>query len=343
MAPSARFGAVSDATCRHLNLRFVFMRLRILTAAAGVLVAGVLGSASHAADKIRIGEPNWFSGKVAAMVMAEIFSTRFGIESEIFPGSNAMIYDGMKDGSIDLHADSWQPGHADWTGASVAAGDMALSTTTYEGRIGMCVPRYTAEKHDIKTIADLKRPGVAALFDPDGDGVSEVWVGAEGWQMAAAYEVRLRDYGLEPAYRALIEPEPEYQKTLYAGFETRRDMLFACYEPISWFAMEHIAYVAEPPFTDAGHTLVMPSEGADWKARSSITVGERVADVTVAHVTSLNTRFPEAATFMSRFGLTNDDMTEFMFMSDIKGIALDEVVRDWVKFNKARIDAWAGG
>jgi glycine betaine/proline transport system substrate-binding protein len=318
------------------------MRRRFLTVVAGLLVAGVLGAPFHAADKITIEEPNWFSGKVAAMVMAEIFRSRFGIDAEIVEGSNAVIYDGMKAGTIDIHADSWQPGHADWTGAAVSAGDMALSTSTYEGRIGLCLPRYTADKYGIKTVADLKRPGIAALFDPDDDGVADVWIGAEGWQMTAGYEVRLRDYGLEPAYRALIEPDPEYQKTLYAGFETRRDMLFACYEPMSWFAMEHIVYVTEPVYDPAGYTLVLPSEGADWKARSRIVTGERVANVTVAYNTALRTRFPQAEGFLSRFGLTNDDMTEFIFISDIKGIALDEAVTDWVAANLGRIFTWAG-
>lgn len=307
--------------------------------------AFLLAHAAHAAEPIRIGEPNWFSGKVSAMVLKEIFSSRYGYDAEIIPGSNPEIYHGMTgtDGAapVDIHADSWQPGHSGWTAEALKAGTMALSAEGYEGRIGLCAPQYTLDKLGVKTVDDLKKPEVRKALDRDGDGEIEVWVGGAGWQMTAAYEVKLRDYGLESAgYTALIEGEGDYQTKLYAGFARRRDMVFACYEPMSWFAMEHIGYVTEPAYDPAKHNLVLPGESDDWKTKSRVTVGEEVAQVRVAWSTDLRKRFPKAAVLLQRFGLTNDDMVEFMFMADIKGIALDEVVRDWVKANEGRIAAW---
>lgn len=319
--------------------------MRILLSA--VLALGLAAPAS-AADKITIGEPNWFSGKVAAMVLKEIFTSRYGYDAVIIEGSNPEIYHGMtgEPGAtpMDIHADSWQPGHADWTGKAVAEGKMKLSANGYEGRIGFCAPQYTIDKLGLKTIADLKRPEVRKALDADGDGLVPVWVGGEGWQMTAAGEVKLRDYGLEPGYVALIASEGDYQEKLYAGFNRRRDMVFACYEPMSWFAMEHIGYIGEPAYEAAKHKLVMPSEApSDWKARSHVTTGEQVAQVAVAWNTSLKTRFPRAAQLLEKFGLTNDDMVEFMFLADIKGIAIGDVVKDWVALNGARIEAWERG
>ena len=48
----------------------------------------------------------------------------------------------------------------------------------------------------------------------------------------------------------------------------------------------------------------------------------------------------KAAALLERFGLSNEDMVEFMFLADIKGIAIEEVVADWVAINEARIAAW---
>lgn len=316
-----------------------------------LLAAFLLSSAAGPAvaaddDAIRIGAPNWFSGQVAAKVLAEILGGRFGYPVEIIAGGNPEIYAGMARAQgatpFDIHADSWQPGHAGWTADAVKSGEMALSSGAYDGRIGLCAPRYTAEALDIRAVADLKKPGMAEKLDIDGDGRGDMWVGGEGWMMTAAYEVKIRDYGLD-GFDALIAPEGEFQKTLYDAFAARRHLVFACYQPMTWFAMEHIEFIAEPAYDPAAHQLVLPGEAEDWKARSKVTVGEQVSSVSVAWRTDLAQRFPKAAALLDDFALTQDDLVEFMFMAEIKGVALDAVVRDWVRANDARIEAWTGG
>lgn len=317
------------------------MRRSLIAAAAALLVAA---PAAAAPDAIRIGAPNWFSGQVVAKVLAEIFETRFGYDVEVIDGGNPEIYAGMtrKDGAapFDIHADSWQPGHAGWTAEAMKAGEMRLSSGAYDGRIGLCAPRYTAEKLNIRKVEDLKAPGMAEKLDLDGDGRGELWVGAEGWMMTAAYEVKLRDYGLT-GFDALVEPEGEFQTTLYDAFATRRDLVFACYQPMTWFAMEHIEFIEEPAYDPAQHDLTLPGDDPDWKAKSRVTVGEEVSRVSVAFRSDLAQRFPRAAAFLNDFALTQDDLVEFMFMADIKGIALDEVVQDWVRANEGRIARWS--
>lgn len=321
------------------------MRRRHVLAALLLSAAPLSAAPALAADAIRIGAPNWFSGQVAAKVLAEIMETRFGYPVEVIDGGNPEIYAGMtrQDGAtpFDIHADSWQPGHAGWTAEAVKDGEMALSSGAYDGRIGLCAPRYTAEALNIRTVADLKKPGMAEKLDIDGDGRGDMWVGAEGWMMTAAYEVKIRDYGLD-GFDALIAAEGEFQKTLYDAFAARDHLVFACYQPMTWFAMEHIEFIAEPEYDPAKHDLTLPGEDPEWKARSRVTVGEQVSRVSVAWRTDLAQRFPRAAALLDDFALTQDDLVEFMFMADIKGVALDAVVRDWVAANEARIAAWSG-
>ena len=185
-------------------------------------------------------------------------------------------------------------------------------------------------------------PGMAEKLDIDGDGRGDMWVGGEGWMMTAAYEVKIRDYGLD-GFDALIAAEGEFQKTLYDAFAARDHLVFACYQPMTWFAMEHIEFIQEPDYDPAQHRLVLPGEDADWKAKSRVTVGEQVSRVSVARRTDLAQRFPKAAALLDDFALTQDDLVEFMFMAEIKGVALDAVVRDWIAANEARIAAWSGG
>ena len=160
--------------------------------------------------------------------------------------------------------------------------------------------------------------------------------------MTAAYTVKLRDYGLSAGWDALVAPEGEFQKDLYKAFAARKHIVFACYQPMSWFAMEHIAFIEEPAYDAARHELTLPGDDPDWMAKSKITVGEKVSRVSVAWRTDLTQRFPRAAALLDDFGLSGEDMVEFLFLADIKGIALKDVVKDWVKANESRISAWAG-
>ncbi|MGG7565635.1 glycine betaine ABC transporter substrate-binding protein [Rhodovulum sp. DZ06] len=324
------------------------MRISSRVAFGAAAIAALLsGPVSAAEDVIRIGAPNWFTGKAAAAVLGEIFQSRYGYDVEILPGGNPEIYAGMIEGDgplgrMDIHADSWQPGHSSWTAAAEKAGEMAMSAGGYQGKVGLCAPRYTAEALNLKTPRDLMRPEVVSALDRDGDGKVEMWVGAAGWQMSAAYEVKIRDYGLDSVYSARLAPEGEYQVELYDDFANRRHAVFACYEPMSWFAMEYIEYIEEPAYDPARHNLVVPSESDNWLAESKVETGEQVADVRIAWVTSLRERFPRAAKVLQHFAFTNEDMVEFLFLVDIKGFDMDSVARDWVKANEKKITAWEG-
>ena len=59
----------------------------------------------------------------------------------------------------------------------------------------MCVTKWTAETHGIKSLSDLTNPDTAALFDTDGDGKGEIWIGASGWASTNVEKIRAKSYG----------------------------------------------------------------------------------------------------------------------------------------------------
>ncbi|RED18517.1 glycine betaine ABC transporter substrate-binding protein [Pontivivens insulae] len=315
----------------------------MLRFATPILIAAAAMPA--AAQDIIIGEPNWFSGTVIANVLHDIIEQRTDLEVEIAAGTNPEIFGAIasNSGAYHVHADVWMPGHAQWVEDGRENGAIALATTTYDGRIGMCTPRYTADALGLRTIEDMARSEVIAGLDPDGDGDIPYWVGGEGWQMSAVGQIKLRDYGLRDSYEPVIAGEGDYQEDLYAAFANREHVVFACYEPMSWFAMEYIEYIEEPEFGEDEYTLVLPGDSDNWLEESTIRTAEELSTVQIGYATAIADAHPEIAPFLANFGLTNDDITEFMFMIDMKGMSIELAVQDWIVLNEEKINGWFSG
>lgn len=317
--------------------------MRGIGIAAGCVA--LLSGPVAAQETIRIGEPNWFSGTVVASVLEHIIETEFGVQAERIPATNPEIYESMlaNDGAFHMHADAWLPGHNDWVDAGLSDGTLRMSDTEYAGKIGLCAPRYTVEALNLRAVGDMDNPNVISTLDSDGDGRIPIWVGGDGWQMTAVGTVKLRDYGLSQFYDAVVMDEPVYQEELYAAFARREHVVFGCYEPMTWFAMEYIEYIEEPAYDANRHNLVLPSQSDTWLQESTVLTGESPSSVKVVYSTEIERNHPEIGAFLSRFGLTNDDITEFMFLTELKGIEMEFVVADWVAANAGRVETWING
>ncbi len=111
------------------------------------------------------------------------------------PGNNATIFQAMDQGKgdIDGHPDVWLPNQESFTNKYVVGtGTVSLSKNHYIGNQGFCVSNDFAN-NNITDITDLGHPEVAAKMDSDGNGKSEMWIGAPGWASANVNEVKVRD------------------------------------------------------------------------------------------------------------------------------------------------------
>src|SRR3546814_11306095 len=54
---------------------------------------------------------------------------------------------------------------------------VVLNKAPYYATDGFHIPKYMAEKYNIHSVSDLKKPGIAKLFDVNGDGRGDYWPG----------------------------------------------------------------------------------------------------------------------------------------------------------------------
>ncbi len=312
------------------------------------LVSGVLalsaGMAS-AQEKVMIGEPSWPGAKIMANLIGQVIEGRLGGEVGYAPGANAVIFEAMDGGrgDIDVHPDVWLPNQSSFTDKFVdGAGTVALSEGSYEGRAGFCVPNYMVENHNISSVFDLATPEAQALFDTDGNGMGEIWVGASGWASTNIHRVKARDYGIETFLEPTTEDEAVFYARLKDAFAAEEGVVFYCYKPHYVHALYPVTILEEPEYDAAAYTIKTPDEDANWYENSSIMTGDQVKSVHVAHSKSLEERNSAAASFLAAIDMSSDELSKLTYEVVVQGNAIEDVVSGWIADNGDTVDGWLG-
>ncbi len=310
-------------------------------AAAAVLLAGTAAKA----EVVMVGEPTWPGAKIIANLIAEVITSKLGAEADLVPGTNPVIFAAMDGGrgDIDVHPDVWLPNQKSLTDEYVdGKGSVRLSEGAYEGRTGFCVPTYMAENHNIRSVYDLGTPMAQELFDSDGDGMGEIWVGASGWASTNVHKVKARDYGIDTFLVPGTEDETVFYSKLQDLIENKKGAVFYCYKPHYVHALYDVTMLEEPPHDPNQYTIIQPNEDADWFDKSSIMTGDAVKTVRIAHSKSLDDRAPEVASFLTSIDLSSDDVSAMTYEVVVKGREPAEVVKEWVANNGDIVDGWLG-
>jgi len=314
---------------------------------AGLALAAAMLApvATHAQQVVMIGEPNWPGARIIANLIREVIVTKLGGESELIPGSTPAIFAAMDagKGDIDVHPDIWLPNQAALaTEYSEVKGTVALSEGYYEGRSGFCVPTFIAEEHNIRSVFDLATPEAQAIFDFDGDGMGEIWVGAAGWNSANIKRIRVRDYGIDPFLTATTEDEAVFYVKLKQAMEEKRGAVFYCYTPHYVHNLYDVTMLEEPPYDPAKYHIVQPNESANWYEESYATTAGPVRTVHVVYSRSLEQRAPEVAEFLRRIDLDAEAISLMTYEMVINNRDSGEVAREWIAANPDTVEVWLG-
>lgn len=317
--------------------------LRVAVLAAAVL--GSLATSASASDKVVIGEPSWPGAKIIANLVRTVITTRLGKEAGIVPGNNAVIFAAMDSGKgdIDVHPDVWLPNQKSLTDKYVDGNKtVALSKGAYGGRAGFCVPTYMVKEHKIKSVYDLATPEAQKLFDADGDGKGEIWIGAVGWASTAIHQVKVRDYGIGDFLAPTREDEAVFYAKLASQIAKKKGVAFYCYTPHYVHKLHDVTMLEEPAFDAAKYKMVQPNEDADWLAKSKITVGDAPKQVHIAYSKSLEKRAPDVARFLSNIKLDTDMVSAWTRDVIVDKKEPADVVKAWVAANPKVVDRWLG-
>ncbi len=297
------------------------------------------------AEEVKIGVPSWTGAQAIAHLLGAVVETKIGGKVEYVPGNNATIFQAMDQGKgdIDVHPDVWLPNQESFTKKYVdGAGTVTLAANSYAGNQGYCVSKKFAAEYNITDIADLGRPEVAAAMDSDGNGKGEMWIGAPGWASANVNEVKVRDYGLLDFIEPIRAEEAVKTARIKDSIAKGEGYAFYCYEPHAVWYMFDVVMLSEPTHDPAKYKMVQPSDSANWYDESYVASKDALKQVQIAYSLSLEDRSPAIAEFFSRFSLDANDVSSFAYEISGKGRDPEDVAKEWIAANPARVDAWLG-
>lgn len=302
-------------------------------------------TASFAQDTIMIGEPNWASARAMAGLIKVVVEDRLGKKAELVPGTNAVIFKAMDrgKGEIDVHPDVWMPNQSNFTSEYVDKNDtVALSENSYDGFSAFCAPREFAEANNLKSVFDLATPEMAKLMDRDGDGMGDIWAGAPAWTSTKQNQVKIRDYGIGNFFTPVVVEEEAATAAISDAFNKKQGYAFYCYAPHYNWSLFDMIRLEEPAYDEAKYNMVNPSEDADWFNKSKITSGDKQKNIHVGYSKSLEARAPEVAKLLANIAMDTETVNMFTNEIVVKKRDSQEVAREWVAANSARVDAWLG-
>jgi len=313
---------------------------KLTTSLLGATLAAGATFSAQAADVV-IGVPNWPSVNATAHVLKVAIEENLGLEVELQNGTNPIVFEAMDKGSMHVHPEVWLPNQQNLHDTYVGdKGTVAKNPNGVPAFQGMCVPKAIAEKHDIKSIEDLSDPDKAAIFDSDGDGQGELWIGAPGWASTNVEKVRAKSYG----YAEVMELTESDETLAYANLDnavkTGKPWVGFCYTPHYVFVLHDLQVLEEPAYDAAGWNVLQPTDDPAWLEKSSAAMAWDTAYLHLHYAKSLEESQPQVANLLANMKLDTDTVSAMTYALVIDKKDPLEYARSWVAENEDQVLGW---
>ena len=309
------------------------------TALMGTTMMAMAGPAL-AAD-IVIGVPNWPSVNATAHILKVAIEQNMGLEVELQNGTNPIVFEAMDSGAMHVHPEVWMPNQQNLHDTYVKdKGSVAMNPNGVEAFQGMCVDQATADAHGITSIDQLTDPDIAALFDSNGDGQGELWIGAPGWASTNVEKIRAKSYGYAETMELTEIDETVAYANLDNAIKAGDPWAGFCYTPHYVFALHDMQILEEPAYDADKWNVTQPTDDPNWLEISDAGVAWDLAYLHVHYAKSLEDSHPDVAKMLANVKFDTDtvsDMTYALVIDKKEPLAYAE---EWVAANEDAVLGW---
>ena len=172
--------------------------------ASFVFVAGlsVIATNANAKCSAHLGDFDWDSANVHTAIASYVIEKGFGCDVQVSKGSTTPIMAAFFDGQIQVITELWEDNLVELLKPHFADGSILhRGVNTPASEQAFWVDRTTAEAHGLKSVEDMKKPGVWELFkDPENPDKGRLTSCISGWTCYTINYVKLKEYGLDEMY-----------------------------------------------------------------------------------------------------------------------------------------------
>jgi len=304
------------------------------------LAALTVASPAYAAD-IVIGVPNWPSVAATANVLKVAIEENLGLEVELQNGTNPIVFEAMDKGSMDAHPEVWLPNQQNLHDTYVEdKGTVVMNPHGVEAFQGICTYKKFAEEHGISSIDQLTDPEVAKLFDTDGDGRGEIWIGVPGWASTVVEKIRAKSYGYDQTLDLKESDETLAYANLDNAIKQGKPWLGFCYTPHYVFVLHDMAVLEEPPYDASKWNVVQPTDDPAWLEKSSAGTAWDTAYLHLHYRKGLEDEYPSVATLFRNMQLTTEQASEMTYALVVDKKDPEEYAKEWVADHEDEVLGW---
>lgn len=320
------------------------MGQRILTTALFSLLAA--GAVPALAADVTMPDPNYATATAVMNVIKAAAEQELGLEvSTVTTTAVPVIWEAMdrNKGEVDIWPDVWLPNQQGLVDKYVEGNKtVKLAKNGYEAVQGYCVTKTTVTDHNIKSVYDLANPENAKLFDSNGDGKGEIWLGASGWQSTNIEKVKARDYGFAEFFDQQVTEEAVATASLDRAAKANKPWVGYCYGPHQNFALYDLAMLEEPKNDPAKYVVVQPNDDPEWFEKSKVSSGYAMTTVHIGYAASLAERQPALVEALERMSFKPEDVSKMAYEIIVNKKSAPDVAKDWIKANTETVSKWFG-
>lgn len=299
------------------------------------------GALQASAADLVVAMPNWPSGQASANIIKAALEKSLQVKVDVQEMGTMIAFTGMDSGAVDVYPEVWQPNFDQLIQRfSTERGTVHLSSRNVAATQGLCVTQKTYDDFGIHDVADLKDPAKAKVFDTDGDGKGEMWIGARGWLSTDVERIHAKSYGYADTMTLLEMPEEVAMSAVDAAAATDKPIVFYCYSPHHVFELHQLKKLSEPPFDVAKWNIVLQADDPMWLSKSDAPVAWKPSSFSVAYATSLSKRLPQVAKFLDNIDFTADEVTAMSYAIEVERQDPAKFAEQWVASHEDRVKAW---
>lgn len=314
---------------------------RVSIAATSALIA--IGGTAQAQDLV-LGVPNWPAANATSNILKIVIEENFGLEVELQNGTNPIIFEAMDVGSMHLHPEVWLPNQANLHNTYVVENQTVVANQNPVQAVqGMCVTQHTAETYGITSIDDLTDPDKIAVFDKDGNGTPEVWIGAPGWASTVIEQIRAKSYGYDQTFELNQYDGTVAWGELGAAVNADEPWIGFCYEPHFIFVAYDLVYLDEPAHDPDTWNIVQPTDDPDWLAKSKASTAWSGAKLHLHYAANIRENFPEVAAMLDNYSMPPSVLSEAGYELSVNNVPVQTFAADWVAANQDIVIGWLTG
>ena len=235
------------------------MKAKFLLIAVAVLALPLfVACASEEEEKptIKLADNQYESLWINNAVFDFIAQNGYGYPVEHVETTTPIAQVSLANGDVDIWIELWIANIIDWYNEETANGNIEdlKDPPIFEGGPQFfTIPKWVAEEHNIRTIDDMKRPEVVALFPDPEDSSKGAFVNCPiGWQCAEINRAKLQAYGLSDLYNIQSGGTGAALDAALAGAQLRNEPVFGYYwAPTALMGKYEWSVIEEPAYNAA--------------------------------------------------------------------------------------------